>query len=216
MGGLAVGQAVWLVPPGAKTDKLAACPTGRTSQPASVAGHGDSSHNASMSQTREHPLEAVLHLIAAAAPEPWRYQQHARQHGFDPAGVETVLELLWLEGLIRREGATSPEAGPGVGLTPFGQQVLGDPELLQRLRNDEPLTNEAGAIVRDSLRRPVKPVITRLLLIANFAVFGYCIYLARQIPGMTSAFLGAMPGQPLPKVLFTQVLHPAGSLNADD
>ncbi len=165
-----------------------------------------------MSQIIEHPLEVILAEIGRASPHPWYYQQFARDYGADPTPVTNLLEMLWLDGLVERADSSS-EFGPGVTLTTLGRQVLDDPEALARLRSGEPLTQTQGAIVRSSLRRRFTPTVTRLLLAANFVMFGYSIYLASKI-SLTTAYLGAMPGQPLPPALFSKVLEPAGGVNA--
>jgi membrane associated rhomboid family serine protease len=141
-----------------------------------------------MSQPREHPLEALLEAVARAAPEPWYYQLHARQAGVEPDLLVDLLELLWLEGLIQKAPG-SKETGPGVQLTPLGRQVLDDPQARERLRRGDPVTNEPGAIVRNSLRQPIQPVVTWLLLAANFAVFGYEVWLKRGNRGPFTTLL---------------------------
>src|SRR5262245_44549497 len=145
-------------------------------------------HRGPMSQPSEHPLEALLAVIARAEPEPWYHRQEGPRLGIDSDALLDMLELLWLEGLIQKAPGT-PETGPGVQLTPLGRQVLEDPAVRERLRRGEPLTRDAGAVVRNSLRRPVTPVVTWLLLAANFAVFFYGLWLERGNQGPFASYL---------------------------
>ncbi|MFO0881762.1 MAG: rhomboid family intramembrane serine protease [Gemmataceae bacterium] len=166
-----------------------------------------------MNQASNNPLEAVLLAIDQAAPEPWYFQRVARDRDLDPDGLGRILELLYLQGLVQRGGPTDATSGPGVTLTDLGRQVLADPELVRRLRDHEPLTNDQGAIVRASLLRPFTPRMTRLLLAANFAVFAYCIYLARSPQALLNGYL---MGTQVDMRILTQVLHPAGSISGID
>src|SRR5262249_6029316 len=126
-----------------------------------------------MNATREHPLVALLLTIAGSAPQPWNHKVHAQQVGVDPERLDELIEWLWLAGPIN----TSPRAAdgpPGIVLTPLAPQVVAAPDALNRLRSGVPVATGQGGIVRNSLRRPIKPVVTRALLIANFLVFAYC------------------------------------------
>jgi rhomboid protease GluP len=146
-----------------------------------------------MSQPNEHPLEALLAVIARAEPEPWYHRLEGPRLGVDPDVLLDMLELLWLEGLIQKAPGT-PETGPGVQLTPLGRQVLEDPAVRERLRRGEPLTRDPGAVVRNSLRRPVTPVVTRLLVGANVLVFVWGAFLASQRPGLLGTYLTGFGG----------------------
>jgi membrane associated rhomboid family serine protease len=170
-----------------------------------------------MSQPSTHPLESLLVAIGQAAPQPWYYKQYVRQTAVEPQRIEALLEFLWLEGLITRAEEGIGGTGPGITLTQFGQQVLDDPETRKRLSTGEPLSNTQGAIVRNSLRRPVMPWVTRTLLVANLAVFGYCIWLANS-HNLASAYLsggiGGNRGQM--GAVIARVLHPAGGVSGID
>jgi rhomboid protease GluP len=131
-----------------------------------------------MSDATPEPLEQVLRLCAAAAPEPWYPRLYVQKHKIDPMALDPLLEELWLDGLIEKAGA-SPETGPGIALTARGREVLEDPELLERLRTGQPLEQgDRGAAIRAALRTGRPPVITRLLVLANLAVFAWGLYLA--------------------------------------
>ena len=141
-----------------------------------------------MSQTRLSPMQEILRAIERVAPHAWHYRTESDREGFDPDAVEQVLELLHLEGLVAR-GPSTPATGPGVVLTPKGEQVVGDPDAFARLGTGEPLDpDDPGAIVRHSIRQPVPPTLTRLIILANLLVFAWCIYLANGV-GIVGTFL---------------------------
>ncbi len=145
-----------------------------------------------MSSSAQDPLETILRLCAAAAPDPWYPRLYSRKHHVDPVTMDSLLEELWLEGLIEKAGS-DPEAGPGVVLTERGRWVLQDPAALQRLRDGRPLAeDDRGAIVRQVVRAPARPVMTRLVILANLAVFAYGIYLAWNIP-LVREYVSGMP-----------------------
>src|SRR5688500_7293356 len=119
----------------------------------------------------EHPLEFLLRQVGDAAPGPWRPLAYVQQSGSNPEYVRGLVELLRLEGLIE-VGPGSAGAGPEVRLTAFGEEVLRDPEALARLRAGEALRpGDPGAVVRESLRRPTRPVVTPVLIVLNVVVF---------------------------------------------
>jgi membrane associated rhomboid family serine protease len=131
-----------------------------------------------MSQPPQNALEVVLRLVAAAAPGPWHPRAYAQKHEIDRETMETLLMDLWLEGLIERAGG-NPSAGPGVTLTDRGREVLGDPELLARLRAGHSVgTDPRRTAIREALTGRRKPHLTRLLLLANLAVFAWGLSLA--------------------------------------
>lgn len=132
-----------------------------------------------MSQVGDNPLVTVLMLIGREAPQPWYYRKQGKETGLDSSDLDAVLELLWLEGLVRREGTGSSETGPGVSLTPFGEQVAADPVLLAKLRQGEALKQgDPGAIARQGLLREARPTVTRVIIALNVLVFLYGAYLA--------------------------------------
>jgi membrane associated rhomboid family serine protease len=165
-----------------------------------------------MNDAARNPLEALLRLCAAAAPEPWYPRAYARDTGVDLDRLGDGLEDLWLDGLIDKTRG-SKEAGPGFVLTGAGQAVLDDPERLQRLREGLPVAAEdRGAAVRQALRRPPRPVLTRLLLAANLLVFGYGIYRACRLHTVAEFLKGF--GARDPRVV--HILHDSGALNGAD
>ncbi len=150
-----------------------------------------------MSQEPARSLEAILRLCAAAAPEPWFARRHAQQTGTDPELLLDQVELLWLEGLVHKTPGTA-ESGPGTVLTPLGRQVAADPLLLERVRRGEPVRpDDPGAVVRNSLRREVFPLVTYALVAANVVVFLAGAVLAAQSPGQLGIYLGGFlsPGR---------------------
>lgn len=160
-----------------------------------------------MSQTRLSPMQEILRAIGRVAPQPWHYRTESDREGFDPDAVEQVLELLHLEGLVAR-GPSTPSTGPGVVLTPKGEQVVGDPDAFARLGTGEPLDpDDPGAIVRQSIRQPVPPTLTRLIILANFLVFAWCVYLANQFGGVGAYIKGSFD---------PRVFHRVGGLAESD
>ncbi|HZV04234.1 MAG TPA: rhomboid family intramembrane serine protease [Gemmataceae bacterium] len=153
-----------------------------------------------MSEDGLHPLETILHLCAAAAPEPWYPRLFAKQEGVDPQALGRCLEDLWLSGLIDRADGGS-EKGPAITLTREGQRVLLDPEALQRLRAGKPISsNDRAAVIREALRGRLRPFITHLLFALNILIFVVGYYSARKL-GVGSAFLGGEPAAPMVAVL---------------
>jgi membrane associated rhomboid family serine protease len=191
-----------------------------------------------MSQAQIHPLEMILRMCAHAAPEPWFHQQFIRESGADPDQVDSLLELLWLEGLIQkvpgslqagpleREGMRpqpaamgiqkvpgSLQSGPGTVLTPLGQQVVADPALMARLVNGEPIrTSDVGAVIRNRLRSRTQPTATKLLIAANVLVFLWGAFLASQTPGLLGTYLSGFSGTEK----YMQLLHELGSVRGAD
>jgi membrane associated rhomboid family serine protease len=97
--------------------------------------------------------------------------------------------------------------------------VLEDPEALERLRDGRPLVEgDRGGIVRQVLRAPARPVVTRLLVVANLAVFAYGIYLASNI-GLASPYIQGMPlfGRAVPPAAGVyRTWHACGSMSGRD
>jgi membrane associated rhomboid family serine protease len=133
-----------------------------------------------MSSVATNPREVLLQLCAEAAPEPWYPRLFAKSQNRDLAPLVDQLEEMWLDGLIEK-GPGTPETGPAITLTPLGQQVLHDPELLQRLRDGEPLREgDYGARVRQRLRSRRPPWVTRLFALTTLLVFAAEIWLVRR------------------------------------
>ncbi len=142
-----------------------------------------------MSQAKYHPLEAILRFCAQAAPGPWYYQVFAQQSGIDPERLVDLMEILWLEGLVQKARA-GPETGPGVTLTERGKQVVEDPEAMRRLVAGEAvLPGDVGSAIRQSLRRPTRPLLTKAIIVVNVAVFVVGALLASRTPGLLSEYL---------------------------
>jgi rhomboid protease GluP len=139
-----------------------------------------------------HPLESILRLCAAAAPEPWYPRLFAMQEGVDRQALGLCLEELWLSGLIERTDG-GPEKGPAILLTREGQRVLLDPEALERLRAGQPISAlDRGAVVRRVLSGRMRPFITRFLVVLNVLIFVAGYFAASKVR-VESAFLRGSP-----------------------
>jgi membrane associated rhomboid family serine protease len=110
-------------------------------------------------------------MCARAAPEAWYPRQFIRQSGADPDQVDALLQMLALEGLVDKVPGTL-ETGAGVALTPLGRQVVDDPDLMDRLRRGVPVRpDDAGSVVRSSLRQQTRPYVTYALIAVNVLVY---------------------------------------------
>jgi membrane associated rhomboid family serine protease len=171
-----------------------------------------------MDQATANPFEVILRLCAAAAPGPWYPRVYAKNSGTDFASLRSYLEELLLDDLLVKVPG-SAETGPGLLLTPAGRRVLESPDALRHLRDGRPaFPADRGEVVRHSLRRPVRPVVTRVLLWVNLAVFGYSTLLAYRYQ-VGSAFLTYRPGaqQNLGVALvLREVMRDSGGVNAED
>ena len=146
-----------------------------------------------MSEAGLHPLEMILRLCAAVAPEPWYPRLFAKQEGVDRQALGQCLEELWLSGLIERADG-GPEKGPAISLTREGQRVLLDPEALQRLRSGEPVSaTDRGAIIRGALQSRMRPIVTVALVMINILVFAWG-YLEARAKNLENAFLSGTVG----------------------
>ena len=153
-----------------------------------------------MNEDGLHPLESILRLCAAAAPEPWYPRLFAKQEGVDRQELSRCLEELWQSGLIEK-GKGDAENGPAISLTREGERVLLDPEASQRLRDGEPLSDyDRGARIRQALSGRVRPLVTRLLVALNLFVFAVCYYYTDKV-GATNAFLSGSVTAPVAIVL---------------
>ncbi|HEY7428241.1 MAG TPA: rhomboid family intramembrane serine protease [Gemmataceae bacterium] len=159
-----------------------------------------------MSEAGLNPLESILRMCAASAPEPWYPRLYAKQTGVDTRALGRCLEELWLDGLIEKKPGNE-ETGPAISLTREGERVLLDPETLRRLRAGEPLSSgDRGAVIRQALRGRLRPRITVLLVLLNVLVFAAGYFKAREV-GADTAFLSGSP-----KV--AQILENSGAMTA--
>ncbi len=134
-----------------------------------------------MSEDGLNPLETILRLIAAAAPEPWYPRLYAKETFVERHVLSQLVEELTLSGLIERV-ANSAETGPGLALTREGERLLLDPEGLERLRAGEPLSSrDRAGILRQVLQKRTRAGFTVLLVLLNVLVFAGGYYAARQI-----------------------------------
>ena len=153
-----------------------------------------------MSEAGLHPLEMILRLCAAVAPEPWYPRLFAKQEGVDRQALGQCLEELWLNGLIERAAGTE-ESGPAITLTRQGQRVLLDPELLERLRAGEPVSaNDRGSIIRGALHSRMRPIVTVALVLINVMVFGWG-YLDARAKNLDNDFLSGTAVAKQPRTL---------------
>ena len=63
-----------------------------------------------MHELARNPLEALLRLIAAAAPNSWYPGRFASESNFPLSRLNYLLEHLWLDGLLEK-GENSAESG---------------------------------------------------------------------------------------------------------
>jgi membrane associated rhomboid family serine protease len=174
------------------------------------------------------PLVAILRHCAEAAPEPWYPSLYARQAQISRDSLDPHLERLRLSGLVEMTDWVQG-ANQGYRLTEAGQQVLQNPRALKLLANgqlprsaDAPApppadriapTGDRAAVIGGVLQdeSPI-PLVTRGLLLANFAVFFYGLALASSDPrvGLWS-FLKGTGGE----YLWT-IDHEIGALTGSD
>jgi membrane associated rhomboid family serine protease len=140
------------------------------------------------------PLVAILRHCAEAAPEPWYPSLYARGARISRDSLDPYLERLRLGGLVEMTDWVQG-ANQGYRLTEAGQHVLQSPRALKLLTNGH-LPSPADATALPTLRstaskqaaservldEPVTPLVTRGLLLANFAVFFYGLALAVDDP----------------------------------
>lgn len=158
----------------------------------------------------DNAIVTLLLLIARRAPQPWFYQVHARETGSNPRALAEVAEWLYLEGLVQKAPG-SRETGPGLTVTPFGEQVAADPGLLDRLRKGEPLRDrDVGATVRQGLLRDSYPTATRVLIGLNVLAFAYGAYRASQL-NIFNAYIGGFPSNQREAVRYLALLRDLGA-----
>ncbi|HEV2949067.1 MAG TPA: rhomboid family intramembrane serine protease [Gemmataceae bacterium] len=139
-----------------------------------------------MPESSVHPLESILRLCAAAAPEPWYPSAYAKETNTPRDTLDPYLDQLRMAGLVHLTDWV-PGHGQGYALTPAGEDVLKDPRQLARLlagkwslrvvRDDRPQARaapspwERGEAVREALMYPVQPVVTFTLIAVNVIIF---------------------------------------------
>jgi membrane associated rhomboid family serine protease len=170
-----------------------------------------------MQATSTDPLESVLRFCAEAAPVPWYPRLYAQRTGVEYEVLGDILEFLFLEGLVHLVDRQE-QSGPGFRLTPLGERVLGEEALLERLRQGEPVVeNDTGSRIRQTLRRPARPVVAVVMLVLNLLFFGYGLVLAMQLPGpaVQSFLAGGMLRGTEPGTV-RELLHRSGSVSSTD
>lgn len=180
------------------------------------------------SSSATHPLEMILRLCAAKAPEPWYPRDHANATGTDRDELDPHLNRLRLAGLIRLTDWVK-DHGQGYVLTQEGRQILEKPRELAQLSNGrmpdirptvEPPAAavvdrrewDRGAAILDDLQRPQVAVVTNLLLATNIVWFLAGLALAQAQNVSASQYLqGPAKGNGV-----GEVVHQIGSLFGGD
>jgi membrane associated rhomboid family serine protease len=139
-----------------------------------------------MPESSVHPLESILRLCAAAAPNPWYPSAYVKETNTSREELDPYLDQLRMAGLVHLTDWV-PGHGQGYALTPAGEDVLKNPRQLARLlagkwslrvvRDDRPPARSApspwerGEAVREALMHPSPPVITFALVAINVIIF---------------------------------------------
>ncbi|HEY7329035.1 MAG TPA: rhomboid family intramembrane serine protease [Gemmataceae bacterium] len=166
-----------------------------------------------MSADGLHPLETILHLCAAAAPEPWYPRLYVKQEGVDSQALAHHLEDLWMSGLIERSDG-GPEKGPAISLTREGQRVLLDPDALQRLRAGQPTSRlDRGALIRQALSGRLRAGVTTMLVVLNVTVF-FWGYLEARNKKIDTDFLRGAADERQRQDALNLIREKSGSLSA--
>ena len=166
-----------------------------------------------MSEDGLHPYETILHLCAAAAPEPWYPRLFVKQEGVDAQSLSRTLEEMWMSGLIERADG-GPEKGPAISLTREGQRVLLDPEALQRLRANQPISRtDRGGHIRQALYGRLRARVTTLLILLNVLVFAWGYFEARD-KRMDNDFLRGAALEPEKQNALNHLFEKSGCVSA--
>src|SRR5262249_6529104 len=106
------------------------------------------------------------------------------------------------------------ETGAGLMLSPAGERILDDPEALRRLAEGHAVTpGDRGGVVREAVRRTPRPLVVRLLLIANLAVFAWGAWLASRSDRQSlSDYLAIWPRD----YSVLKMVHRIGAVQAPD
>jgi rhomboid protease GluP len=139
-----------------------------------------------MPESSLNPLESILRLCAAKAPDPWYPSAYAKETGTPRDSLDPYLDQLRMAGLVRLTDWVAGH-GQGYALTPAGEDVLKNPRQLARLaagkwsppavRSDDRRTTtgpspwERGEAVREALLYPVQPVVTFILVSISVCIF---------------------------------------------
>jgi membrane associated rhomboid family serine protease len=139
-----------------------------------------------MPESSVHPLESILRLCAAAAPNPWYPSAYVKETNTPREELDPYLDQLRMAGLVHLTDWV-PGHGQGYALTPAGEDVLKNPRQLARLlagkwslrvvRDDRPPARSApspwerGEAVREALMHPSPPLITFALVAINVIIF---------------------------------------------
>jgi membrane associated rhomboid family serine protease len=175
-----------------------------------------------MAQSEHPPLEIMLRNCAAQAPAAWFPSRDQSLAHLDPRQLNSFLNLLRMAGYIDLSD-WKDELGQGFQLTQRGRNLLSDPEQLRmiqhgvlptaaasvqpRQREVDPRLIERANAVRRAWAGKRPAYMTRALLIANFAFFGYGVWLGHQ------------EGVPLDQFVTettAHVFHASGGLMATD
>lgn len=178
-----------------------------------------------------HPLEMILQLCAAAAPEPWYPSVYAKASGIVRDELDPHLNRLRLGGLVRLTDWMK-DRGQGYVLTPEGQRVLQNPRDLAQLNEGRmpearpteeeiPTVREVprdqwdrGGIILDDLQRPQMPVLTNLLLAINIVWFLVGAVLAQGKDVPISQYLSGSTQKN--GIQLREIAHQLGSLSGND
>jgi rhomboid protease GluP len=141
--------------------------------------------------------EFILRQCAASAPHPWFPAVFARDNTIPRDHLDRHVDELRMAGLIRIADWVQGQ-GQGYALTTEGDKVLQSARDLARLRSGklelkpEPqrvaadptswrgTTMDQGEIARQAVLYPAQPVVTRILIFANIAVFALGMSMAMQ------------------------------------
>jgi rhomboid protease GluP len=166
-----------------------------------------------MSTDGLHPLETILQLCAAAAPEPWYPRLYVKQEGVDSQALAHQLEDLWMSGLIERADG-GPEKGPAISLTREGQRVLLDSESLQRLRAGQPISRyDRGSYIRQALYGRMRAGVTTALILLNVMVF-FWGYLEARDKKIDADFLRGAADEQLRQNALNRIREQSGCVSA--
>jgi membrane associated rhomboid family serine protease len=157
-----------------------------------------------MAEIGQSPLETIFRNCAAQAPAAWYPSCDQQLARLDPRQLNGYLNVLRMAGYIDLSD-WKDEWGQGFRLTERGRHLLSDPAqvaLIQRgvlpsqaaspqspRHEVDPRLIERAEAVRQAWGRKRPAYMTRALLIANVAVFGYGVWLGHQDGAPLDRFL---------------------------